>query len=524
MVPPERIRVLNQRPLNPQGRHVLYWMTAARRSSHNFGLQRAAELSRELDRPLLVLEALRADYPFASRRLHAFVMQGMADNLRAFAKGRALYHPYLEPASGAGKGLLEVLAEHACAVVADDFPAFFLPRMLAAVASRLAVGLEAVDSCGLLPLAATPKAFPSAHQMRRFMHRHLPTHLGSLAEADPLRAGLPAGAALPAGLAERWPAATAGQLRSGSGWLANRPLDHSLAVSPLAGGSQAAGARLRAFVANGLARYAEEAKHPLSGAASGLSPYLHFGHISTQEVFLAVAGNEGWAPHLLNPGAAGHRQGFWGLTASAEAFLDQLVTWRELGYHFCRHRPDHESFSALPDWAQHTLRKHARHPRAYVYGPEELLAAATHDPIWNAAQRQLAREGIIPNYLRMLWGKKILHWAPDPRSALAIMLELNNRLALDGRDPNSISGILWCLGLFDRPWGPERPVFGRVRYMTSENAARKLRLKQYLDLYGPESGVMAAASDLKPASQSPEPLRPNKPKARRAKGPGRPAR
>ena len=83
----------------------------------------------------------------------------------------------------------------------------------------------------------------------------------------------------------------------------------------------------------------------------------------------------------------------------------------------------------------------------------------------------------------MLWGKKILEWSPTPQEALASMIELNDRYALDGRDPNSYSGIFWTLGRYDRPWGPVRPIFGTVRYMSSDNTARKLDVKGYLARY-----------------------------------------
>jgi deoxyribodipyrimidine photo-lyase len=171
------------------------------------------------------------------------------------------------------------------------------------------------------------------------------------------------------------------------------------------------------------------------------------------------------------------------MSVNAEAFLDQLVTWRELGYHTCAHRSDYAELSSLPAWAQHTLAAHGGDPRQYCYSLDELRRAATHDPLWNAAQRQLLREGVLHNYLRMLWGKKILEWSPTPAAALATMIELNDRYALDGRDPNSYTGILWCLGRHDRPWGPARPVFGTVRYMSSENTRRKVRLAEYLKRY-----------------------------------------
>ena len=191
-----------------------------------------------------------------------------------------------------------------------------------------------------------------------------------------------------------------------------------------------------------------------------------------------------WDSSRLAPTTRGNRQGWWGATESVEAFLDQLVVWRELGFNFCSHRDDYGRYESLPDWAQKTLAEHANDARAFEYELETLEAAETHDELWNASQRELLEHGRIHNYLRMLWGKKILEWSPHPRAALATMIELNNKYALDGRDPNSYSGIMWTLGRYDRAWGPERPIFGKVRYMTSENTKRKLRLSTYLDRFG----------------------------------------
>ena len=150
----------------------------------------------------------------------------------------------------------------------------------------------------------------------------------------------------------------------------------------------------------------------------------------------------------------------------------------------CRFNHHYDQYESLPEWARNTLALHERDPRRYRYSLEDFETARTHDPIWNAAQNELVREGRMHNYLRMLWGKKILEWTPSPREALSIMIELNNKYALDGRDPNSYSGIFWILGRYDRAWGPERPIFGKIRYMSSQNTARKLRLREYLDEYG----------------------------------------
>ena len=152
---------------------------------------------------------------------------------------------------------------------------------------------------------------------------------------------------------------------------------------------------------------------------------------------------------------------------------------------FCFERiEDYDQFSSLPDWAQKTLNDHAEDKRPYTYSLEQLEKAQTHDSIWNAAQRQLRKEGRIHNYLRMLWGKKVLEWSTSPQQALHHLTELNNRWAIDGRNPNSYSGIFWTLGRFDRAWGPERPIFGKIRFMSSDSTKRKLKLKTYLNAYG----------------------------------------
>ena len=481
-VPELRVRRVNAGEVRPSGAFVLYWMTSFRRTSWNLALERAARWSRELRRPLLILEPLRCDYPYASDRLHRFVLEGMSDNLARCRAAGVAYHPYVEPGPGAGTGLLEALGERACLVVADDFPAFFLPRMVAAAGSRLPVLLEAVDASGLLPLREADRAFSRAFDFRRFLQKNLPHHL-SLPASEPLQ-DLPGLARVPAEVGRRWPAAPASLLEGDREALSRLPLDHGVGPAPLRGGEAEGRRRLRAFVEQRLGRYAEDRNHPDRDATSGLSPYLHFGHLSTHEVFAAVMAREGWDGDFSGAPASGKRAGWWGVGESAEAFLDQLVTWRELGFNGCAHAARWDRYEALPAWAVRTLEKHARDRRPHRYGLADLRAACTHDPLWNAAQRQLVTEGRIHNYLRMLWGKKILEWAPSPRDALAAMIELNDRYALDGRDPNSLSGIFWCLGRYDRAWGPERPIFGTVRYMSSENTRRKVEVRRYLDAYG----------------------------------------
>lgn len=481
--------------MRAEGDHVLYWMIASRRTTYNFGLQRAIEWARELDRPLVVLEALRCDYEWASDRLHRFVLDGMAENQEKLARSGTLYYPYVEPTPGAGKGLLSALGERACVVVTDEFPAFFLPQMVRAAGQRLQVRLEQVDSNGLLPLRAGPRVFATAHSFRRFLQQNLREHLQAFPVPNPLLgAKLEACAPLPRALRARWPRASHALLTGAASALARLPIDHTVPPAmiggrSLRGGSDAARRCLRAFVEKKLDHYVEDRNHPDAEGTSGLSPYLHFGHIAAHEVFSAVARRELWGIEELAPKATGSRSGWWGMSSGAEALLDQVVTWRELGFNMCSKRDDYSRYDSLPGWAIETLADHSQDTRTTLYGLQQLETASTHDPLWNAAQRQLRREGRIHNYMRMLWGKKVLEWSPSPQRALEVLIALNDKYALDGRDPNSYSGISWILGRYDRPWGPERPVFGKVRFMSSQNTARKLHVREYLRRHAAEGDL-----------------------------------
>jgi deoxyribodipyrimidine photo-lyase len=481
MVPDLRIFSKNGAPARPDGDFVLYWMIASRRTSWNFALDRALEWARELDKPLLVLEALRADYPWASDRIHRFVIDGMRDNAGELRESVVAYYPYVEAERGAGRGLLPALAEHACVVVTDEFPCFFLPRMVEAAAKKLAIRLEAVDSNGLLPLAAADRAYLRAFDFRRFLQKELPNHLADVPEPR-LESQVPAMALadLPSRITSRWPPATS-ELLDGRMALGDLPIDHDVAPIGVTGGSRAASRALARFLEERLPAYGEQRNHPDADAASELSGYLHFGHLSSHQILDAVALREQWSPWKLSDPVGGARRGWWNLEPSTESFLDELVTWREVGYGFSFHRSDYDRFESLPAWAQETLHAHADDPRPALYTPEQFERAETHDQIWNAAQNQLRAEGRIHNYLRMLWGKKILHWSSTPEQALEVMIHLNNKYAIDGRNPNSYSGIFWVLGRFDRAWGPEREVFGKVRFMSSANTRRKLRLTGYLE-------------------------------------------
>ncbi|MDA7978065.1 MAG: deoxyribodipyrimidine photolyase [Pirellulales bacterium] len=474
-------------------------MVAARRATWNFGLQRAIGWARELRKPLLVFEPLRCGYRWASDRLHVFVMEGMVANARALRTRPVTYFPYLEPSWSSGRGLFAALARQSCVVVTDDYPCFFIPRMITAAAEVCPVLLEAIDSNGLLPMRAAERQFLRAQDFRRFLSKNLSPRLEEFPAADPFQGvTLPQLSELPQAIRERWPAASLSALIQSDEratptsvetlheLLRSLPIDHSVKPATFHGGSENAAERLKQFLAGGFDSYVADRNHPDASVTSGLSAYLHFGHISAHEIFASILDREGWNldPDPSKP--AGSRRLWDDISERADSYLDQLVTWRELGFNMCCYNPRYDQYDSLPGWAQNTLGEHASDRRSPTYSLGQFEAAETHDELWNAAQRQLKREGCLHNYLRMLWGKKILEWTPTPVDALQVMIELNNKYAVDGRDPNSYSGIFWTLGRYDRAWGPERPIFGKVRYMSSENTKRKLKLANYLKQFGSE--------------------------------------
>lgn len=493
VVPPIRISLCNNRPLNHEGDFVLYWMIANRRIDSNYSLQRAVEYSVELKKPLVIFEALRINYPWSSQRFHKFVIDGMKDNANAIEllgnKG-VLYYPYLEPKHGDQKGLLESLAKRSCVVVTDDFPAFFIPAMIRLASNQIPVRFEKVDSNGILPMRYTDRVFTTAFSFRAYLHNNLRDHLSNFPKQNPLsEIDLPKFTDLSKKITDKWPSALPILRSKDDKFLKALDIDHTVKESFIVGGSKSAKKSLDLFLKSNLIQYKDLGNDPDENVRSELSPYLHFGHISSHHVFKQIVKQEEWNPSHLSAKGGGKREGWWNMSPAAEAFLDQLITWREIGYNMCSKTLDYDRYDSLPSWAKVSLNKHAQDKRSFVYSLEEFQSCKTHDALWNAAQNQLNNEGRIHNYLRMLWGKKILEWCETPQEALKVMIELNNKFALDGRNPNSYSGIFWVLGRYDRPWGPERPIFGSIRYMSSANTQKKLNVKKYLAKYGVDSNT-----------------------------------
>ncbi len=486
----QRIFERNDNEPDQQEDYVLYWMQINRRFQYNFALEHAVEWANKLGKPLLIFEGLSCDYPWASDRFHHFVMDGMRENLE-YAKEHGLnYYSYLEDKTDSGNGLLSSLAENASVVIADEYPVFKVREHNQEIPERLDVRYITVDSNGIVPLGLTDKAPYNAYFFRKIMQRNFKECFKYFPQRRPLDdLENNEKVTLAIEFAKKYPSAEQ-YLANPNAFIEKLPINHQVGKISMNGSRRAALEKMDEFIQYGLSKYDDKRNDPDEEATSGLSPWLHYGKISSYEIVNTVLEHqpEGWGMGNItfNKGSAG---GFFNGDPNVDSFLDQVITWREVGFHFAHHEPDYDQYDSLPDWALETLEKHKNDPREYIFTLEEFAQSQTHDEIWNAAQTQLREEGVMHNYLRMLWGKKVLEWTPNPETALAYLIELNNRYAVDGRDPNSYSGIFWIFGRFDRAW-QERPIYGKTRYMTSESTRRKLKIRQYLDKYGSQRNLL----------------------------------
>ena len=492
MIPKNRLQTFNQDA--PPGECVVYWMISARRSNWNHGLQHAIELANQRQMPLVVVEALAIAHQWANDRSHTFVIQGMMDNRNAFEDTPVTYVPYVETKPYEARGLLEKWMEYADVLVIDDFPVY-MPRRIREIAVEIGkCEIHSVDSNGFISLEQE-KPFTTAYSLRRHLHKTILQHMSEFPEASPLDKAKH----LPKFSAEKvekifaesdtpvtpyefiWRICEIDDI--GLAALSVLSIDHSVPpVQHTKGGSIAAYSAWREFFRERLSDYSENRNQPELNGSSGLSPYLHFGHISPHQILSEIFQKHNWDISRIIPPDNGRRSGWWDLPEYVEAFLDQIIVWRDLGFIHCSKVKNHHEFASIPEWAQKTLKEHEDDPRPFIYTFEEFENAETHDELWNAAQRQLRTDGMIHNYLRMLWGKKILEWTPTPEIAMEYMVALNDKWALDGRDPNTYTGIGWVLGKFDRGW-TERPVYGKIRCMTTDSTKRKYRTKKYIETY-----------------------------------------
>jgi deoxyribodipyrimidine photo-lyase len=442
MIQPERLRALNDKEARA-GDYVLYWMQASQRAEGNHALQYAVRRANEMRLPVVVFFGLTEGFPEANLRHFAFLLEGLAGvGGRLGKSGIRLVVRAVSPERGAAE-----MAERAALAVVDRGYLRLQKAWRSKAASAMDCPLIQVESDAVVPVeAASPKEEWSAATLRPKARSRWADFLVPLKEKRPLKDSLQM-------------EFDSLDLNDPEAVLAGLGVDRSVPRSGhFRGGAGEAEKRLKVFLSDKLEHYADLRNNPNLDAVSHLSPYLHFGQISPLSI--AMKTEEAQSP-------------------GREAFLEELLIRRELSLNFVRYNPDYDAFGALPAWALKTLSAHAADERPWCYSCEELEAARTHDPYWNAAQREMTLTGKMHGYMRMYWGKKIIEWTRSPEEAFRRALYLNNKYEIDGRDPNGYAGVAWCFGKHDRPWG-ERPIFGTVRSMNDKGLRRKFDADQYV--------------------------------------------
>jgi len=430
---------------------VLYWMSTAVRAVENPALDAACHIACEYNWPLLIYHEISQCDEFASDRHHVFQLQGARDVQRQFSESRLSYAFHLQTRDDCEPYGMN-LAKSAGIIVTEEMPVNPHRRLVAKLLQTARSSVVTVDTACVAPMRLMKKPYTRAFQFRSAAEK---IHAERITRAWPARKETPKlydQSQLPFESLD---------LREADleELVARCDIDHSVGpVTDTIGGSEAGYHRWNQFKEKSLRRYARQRNNPLLNGASRLSAYLHYGMVSPFRIAREAAefDNEG-----------------------AEKYLDELLIWRELAYTFCFYRADHDQWSAIPDWAQATLVQHATDDRPETYSWEQLARGKTSSELWNAAQKSLLMHGELHNNVRMTWGKSLLNWQRSPQESLTTIIDLNHRYALDGRDPASYGGILWCLGQFDRPFEPEQEIIGSVRPRPISDHAGRLDTEKY---------------------------------------------
>ena len=435
---------------DPDGKCVVYWMQRAQRGLDNHALDKAVAVANALGLPCVAYFAGISNFRSSFLRHYVFLNEGLPDIEEDCAARGIGFVMRRAPRENHEQFFADV---HAAMVIGDENPMREPERWRQERTAKLSVPFWTVDADVIVPSKLLLKAQYSGAVARPRINKLLPEFLKPFENGKAEKVWKQ-----PKGLF-----ADDVHLDITREW---KDLDRSVGpVEAWHGGRKEAWRRLHVFVTDKLEKYADDRKHPEREATSRLSPYFHFGHIGPLTVALAVN-----AAVTRDPALAEAR----------DSYFNEVITWRELSVNFVRYQPDYDNVKCVDRWAAETIAKHDKDTREVRYTLAQLESASTYDELWNAAQVQMVRYGWMPNYLRMYWGKKIVEWTADAPTAMKQMIYLNDKYFIDGRDPNGYASIAWAvLGKFDRPW-PERPIFGKRRFMSGASAARKFNAKSYI--------------------------------------------
>ncbi|MFX0088861.1 MAG: deoxyribodipyrimidine photo-lyase [Candidatus Hodarchaeota archaeon] len=442
MIQRDRIRPLNNKAIKNR-RYVVYWMQASQRAEYNHALEFSILRANKLSRPIIVYFGIAGDYPEASERHYYFMLEGLRETQSSLEENGIRMIIWDKSPE---RGIAE-LSKDACLVVVDGGYLGLQKKWRSYAAKNMDCSILQVESDAIVPVeTASPKEEYSAATFRPKIKKKLDHYLVPMKRNHPrfdsLRFELPTL-----------------ELKDLKKVISSLNIDPAVKrTTYFRGGTQQAKKHLEDFLKNRLNQYQEFRNNPERDHLSNMSPYLHFGQISP--LYIALKTMETGSP-------------------GKDAYLEELIVRRELSINYVFYNLKYDSFDGIPEWAKKTLKQHEKDQREYIYTLKDLENARTHDPYWNAAQKEMVSKGKMHGYMRMYWGKKIIEWSRTPEKAFEVAIYLNNKYELDGRDPNGFTGIAWCFGKHDRPW-KERKIFGKIRYMSAEGLKRKSDMDAYI--------------------------------------------
>ena len=442
MISRERIKQLNNKEILPDKSYVLYWMQASQRTHYNHALEYAIDAANKLNKPLIVYFGITDNFPEANIRHYYFMLEGLKEvEENLYKRNIKMVIRHNNPEVGAIE-----LSQDACALITDRGYLKVERKWREIVANKVDCIAIQVESNVVVPIQiASNKEEYAAATIRNKINSKLPLF------ALPLEEKIINNSSLNINIESF-------NIKNLDDVISILNIDKTISKTNFKGGTKEAYKHLDNFIKNKIMHYNDLKNEPANDYTSNLSPYLHFGQISPVDIFLKLKDID---------------------NSIKESFLEELIVRRELAYNFVFYNNDYDSYECIPTWAKQTIDKHLSDVREHIYTLEELENAKTHDPYWNAAEKELVLTGKMHGYMRMYWGKKILEWTSDPKEAYKITLYLNNKYSLDGRDPNAFTGVAWCYGKHDRPW-VERKIFGNVRYMNDKGLERKFDIEKYV--------------------------------------------
>jgi len=441
MIDKDRIKKLNNKYFQ-KNKYIIYWMQQSQRTNYNHALEYAIEKSNKYKKPLIVYFGLTNNFPDANIRHYKFMLEGLKevkDSLEKKGIKFLLMHTSPE------KGVIE-LSKNACILVVDRGYLKIQRNWRKKVSEKIYCPLIQVESDVVVPIEITSnKEEYSAYTIRKKIYKKLDEFLKPMKHKK---------------YKQNFFEKNFDKINFNE--ISYKDFDHSIKpINRFIGGTKQALKHINIFLNKKIDSYPEKRNNPNLDFLSNMSPYLHFGQISPLKIALLVLENK-------SPGN--------------ESYLEELIIRRELSMNYVYYNKNYDEYEGIPEWAKKSLKKHEKDKRKYNYSFEQFELAETHDPYWNATQREMVKTGKMHGYMRMYWGKKITEWTKKPKDAFKIAISLNNKYELDGRDPNGFTGIAWCFGKHDRPW-TERSIFGNIRYMSDSGLKRKFDIEKYAKKY-----------------------------------------